>query len=124
MLVANDVFGENRYGSIRDGMSFLGIVFVSWFFHLFHELSMSNKFAINVRSTSRTPYGCQEVRMECRKWTDGVLLILNFFLLMFVYTLHVVRAGPQLARLFGFETNVTRKDVFAFTFFILFHQCA
>ena len=41
---------------------------------------MSNKFAINVRSTSRTPYKCQEVRLECRKWTDGVLLILNFFL--------------------------------------------
>ena len=36
------------------------------FFHVFHELSMSNKFAINVKSTSRTPYECQEVRLECR----------------------------------------------------------
>ena len=32
VLVANDVFGENRHVSIRDVMSFFGIVFVIWFF--------------------------------------------------------------------------------------------
>ena len=60
VLVANDVFGE--IDTVRSEMGCVSSVLCRSVenFHVFHELSMSNKFAINVRRTSRTPYECQK----------------------------------------------------------------